>query len=181
MSFGMELFCSGLYCVDENVRVYLIVYRIKECNIEKKNLNWSLILGFDCKWKGNPSNPSRRDDYCQTLAIINRVNTVKWSVNFIFATLPLKMLQWPSTISWKTPNTWVDLYQHLGVNCFSSEGRSSFRQTWVQIPPSLTSQLCNPWQFPYLPKPVSLSKKYWGKNSHSLSGIWFWKVSYDKA
>lgn len=36
MNFGMELFCSGLNCVDENVRVYLIVYKIKECHIEKK-------------------------------------------------------------------------------------------------------------------------------------------------
>ena len=36
MSFGMELFCSGLNCVDENVRVYLVVCKIKERNIEKK-------------------------------------------------------------------------------------------------------------------------------------------------
>ena len=36
MNFDMELFCNGLNYVDENVRVSLIVYGIKACNIENK-------------------------------------------------------------------------------------------------------------------------------------------------
>lgn len=36
MSLGMEHFCRDLISVDENVRVYLIVYGIKKWDLEKK-------------------------------------------------------------------------------------------------------------------------------------------------
>lgn len=128
----------------------------------KQILNWSFILCFDCKWKRNLCPPSCHD-YYQAPAGTNRVNTVKWSVYFICPTFLFKILQWLPIISWKTPNIWARRVSPSWSYCFSSAGRCSVRQTRVQIPPSLTSQLGNPRQFPCLSKLVSLPEKYWGK------------------